>query len=109
MKCNKCKVKLVKEEYQSKIANSISAGALLLLVLFTLYDWFFLRKYPPSDLSEIYAFGMITFLLGLLFAAVIFNNFIPRARVGNKEGESELLRKVSPGKFKLVRPIKYGL
>lgn len=34
--------------------------------------------------------------------------FLDKHRVGNPGGNSELFEKVAPGKFKLVRPFKYG-
>ena len=36
-------------------------------------------------------------------------NFLRKHKVGNSGNETELFREVSPGKFELVRPIKYGL
>lgn len=43
------------------------------------------------------------------FGSGTYNAFLWKHQVGNKGGQSELFIKVSPGKFKLVRPIKYGL
>jgi hypothetical protein len=43
------------------------------------------------------------------FAERTYNNFLGKHSVGNLEGNSELFEEVSPKKFKLVRPIKYGL
>jgi hypothetical protein len=37
-----------------------------------------------------------------------YNVFLNKHRVGNPSENSELLIKVSPGKFKLLRPFKYG-
>lgn len=38
-----------------------------------------------------------------------YNAFLDKHRVGNPGGNSELFIRVAPGKFKLVRPIKYGI
>lgn len=38
-----------------------------------------------------------------------YNAFLDKHRMGNPGGNSELFEKVSPGKFKLIRPLKYGL
>ena len=43
------------------------------------------------------------------FGVGTYNAFLDKHRVGNPGGQSELFEKVSPGKFKLVRPFKYGL
>lgn len=43
------------------------------------------------------------------FSEGTYNAFLDKHRVGNPGGNSELFEKVSPGKFKLVRPLKYGL
>jgi len=43
------------------------------------------------------------------FGRGTYNAFLWKHLVGNKGGQSELFIKVSPGKFKLVRPVKYGL
>jgi len=61
-----------KEENLSKIENTVSAISLVLLVLFTLYEWVFLRNYSQSDRAGMYVFGIITFLVGLILASVIF-------------------------------------
>jgi len=38
-----------------------------------------------------------------------YNSFLYKHRVGNPAGKSELFERISPGQFKLVRPLKYGL
>jgi hypothetical protein len=38
-----------------------------------------------------------------------YQAFLNKHRVGNPGGNSELFIRVSPGKFKLLRPFKYGL
>ncbi len=38
-----------------------------------------------------------------------YNAFLHKHRINNPGGNSELFEKVAPGKFKLVRPIKYGI
>jgi len=38
-----------------------------------------------------------------------YNSFLWKHRVGNPGVETELFVKVSPGKFSLKRPLKYGL
>jgi len=38
-----------------------------------------------------------------------YSTFPNKHRVGNPGGNSELFIRVAPGKFKLVRPIKYGI
>ena len=38
-----------------------------------------------------------------------YNAFLDKHRLGNPGGNSELFEKVAPGRFKLIRPIKYGL
>lgn len=38
-----------------------------------------------------------------------YRAFLHKHRVGNPGGNSELFQRVSPGRFKLVRPYKYGL
>ncbi|MEA2033219.1 MAG: hypothetical protein U9N41_06515 [Euryarchaeota archaeon] len=42
------------------------------------------------------------------FGEGTYNAFLDKHRVGNPGGNSELFERVSPGKFKLVRPFKYG-
>lgn len=37
-----------------------------------------------------------------------YNAFLDKHRVGNPGGNSELFEKIAPGRFKLVRPAKYG-
>ena len=37
-----------------------------------------------------------------------YNSFLYKYRVGNHTGSSELFELLSPGRFKLVRPYKYG-
>jgi len=43
------------------------------------------------------------------FGEGTYNAFLDKHRVGNPGGNSELFIKVTPGKFKLKRPIKYGI
>jgi len=43
------------------------------------------------------------------FGKGTYNAFLWKHRVGNKGNRTELFVKVSPGNFKLVRPLKYGL
>ena len=43
------------------------------------------------------------------FGKGTYNAYLWKHRVGNKQKKIELFVKVSPGKFKLVRPLKYGL
>ena len=38
-----------------------------------------------------------------------YNAFLDKHRVDNPGGNSELFIRVAPGKFKLVKPIKYGI
>jgi hypothetical protein len=38
-----------------------------------------------------------------------YNAFLDKHREDNPGGNSELFRKVRPGLFELIRPIKYGL
>lgn len=38
-----------------------------------------------------------------------YSVFLHKHRKGNPGGNSELLEKISPGQFKLIRPIKYGI
>lgn len=43
------------------------------------------------------------------FGKGTYNAFLYKHRVDNPKDESELFELVSPGKFKSVRPFKYGL
>ena len=43
------------------------------------------------------------------FGRGTYNAFLWKHQVGNRGRQSELFVKVSPGKYKLVRPIKYDL
>jgi len=43
------------------------------------------------------------------FGEGTYNAFLWKHRVGNPGGNTELLELVEPGKFRLVRPFKYGL
>ena len=43
------------------------------------------------------------------FAEGTYNAFLWKHRVGNLGGNTELFELVKPGKFRLVRPFKYGL
>ncbi len=45
----------------------------------------------------------------LLTGSGTYNAFLWKHRVGNPGGKTELFVKVSPGKFALKRPLKYGL
>ncbi len=38
-----------------------------------------------------------------------YNAFLDKHTVGNPGGNSELFERVSSGKFRIVRPIKYGI
>jgi hypothetical protein len=38
-----------------------------------------------------------------------YKAFLHKHAEGNSGGESELVERVSPGRFKLIRPLKYGL
>ena len=44
-----------------------------------------------------------------IFGKGTYRAFLWKHRIGNLEGRTELFIKVSPGKFKLVRPFKHGL
>ena len=46
---------------------------------------------------------------GLGLVGGTYNAFLYKHRVGNPGGQSELFERTSPGQFKLVRPLKYGL
>ena len=37
-----------------------------------------------------------------------YKAFLPKHRLGNPGGNSELFERVSKGRFKMVRPFKYG-
>ncbi len=43
------------------------------------------------------------------FAEGTYNAFLHKHATGNPGNASELFRRVSPGKFKCIRPFKYGL
>lgn len=43
------------------------------------------------------------------FAKGTYVTFLPKHRVGNPSGTSELFERVSRGRYKPVRPYKYGL
>jgi len=43
------------------------------------------------------------------FGRGTYNAFLWKHRMGNPKNNTELFIKVSPGKFKLVRPFKYSL
>jgi len=43
------------------------------------------------------------------FGRGTYNAFLWKHSLENSGGETELFIKVSPGKFKLVKPFKYGL
>ena len=43
------------------------------------------------------------------FAEGTYNAFLDKHSVGNPSGNSELFERVAPGKFRLVKPIKYGI
>jgi len=43
------------------------------------------------------------------FGRETYNAFLWKHSLENSGGETELFIKVSPGKFKLVKPFKYGL
>ena len=43
------------------------------------------------------------------FADGTYKVFLNKHRKGNPGGESELFVRVSPGKFRVIRPFKYGL
>ena len=43
------------------------------------------------------------------FGEGTYNAFLHKHAVGNPGGNSELFERVGPGRFKLLRPIKYGL
>ena len=43
------------------------------------------------------------------FGEGTYNAFLDKHRLGNPSDNTELFEKVAPGKFKLIRPFKYGL
>lgn len=43
------------------------------------------------------------------FGEGTYNAFLDKHSVGNPGRNSELFERVAPGKFRLVRPIKYGI
>ena len=43
------------------------------------------------------------------FADGTYNAFLYKHRKGNPGGNSELFKKVASGKFRVIRPFKYGL
>jgi len=43
------------------------------------------------------------------FAEGTYGTFLPKHRVGNPGGDSELFEEVSLRRYRLVRPYKYGL
>jgi len=43
------------------------------------------------------------------FAEGTYKVFLNKHRQGNPGGDSELFVRVAPGKFRLIRPLKYGL
>ena len=43
------------------------------------------------------------------FGGGTYNAFLDKHAVGNPGGNSELFERVTPGSFKLLRPLKYGL
>lgn len=43
------------------------------------------------------------------FAGGTYNVFLHKHALGNPGGNSELFKRISPGKFRLIRPFKYGL
>lgn len=43
------------------------------------------------------------------FAHHTYGTFLPKHRIDNPSGTSELFVQVSKGLYKLVRPLKYGL
>lgn len=43
------------------------------------------------------------------FGKGTYNAFLYKHSCGNPGGNSELFKKVAPGRFKCVRPFKYGL
>jgi hypothetical protein len=43
------------------------------------------------------------------FGEGTYNAFLDKHALGNPGEASELLERVAPGKFKLIRPVKYGV
>jgi len=43
------------------------------------------------------------------FATGTYNTFLHKHSLANPGGNSELFERVSPGKFRCLRPFKYGL
>jgi len=43
------------------------------------------------------------------FGEGTYQAFLHKHRLGNPGGYTELFERVSPGRFKLLRPIRYGL
>ena len=43
------------------------------------------------------------------FAYGTYNVFLNKHRKGNPGANSELFRRVAPGRFRVIRPFKYGL
>lgn len=43
------------------------------------------------------------------FGEGTYNAFLHKHRLGNPGGNSELFELVDPGRFRLLRPIRYGL
>jgi hypothetical protein len=43
------------------------------------------------------------------FGEGTYQAFLYKHRLGNSGGNTELFERVSPGQFKLLRPIRYGL
>ncbi len=43
------------------------------------------------------------------FADGTYNVFLGKHALGNPGGNSELFERVAPGKFRVIRPFKYGL
>lgn len=42
------------------------------------------------------------------FAEGTYSVFLKKHRLGNSGGNTELFKEVSPGKFEIIRPFKYG-
>jgi len=43
------------------------------------------------------------------FGEGTYNAFLYKHRRGNPKGNTELFERVAPGKFRIIRPFKYGL
>jgi len=55
-------------------------------------------------------FGLREFMLACPgFADGTYKVFLNKHRRGNPGGNSELFLRVAPGKFRVIRPFKYGL